>query len=216
MTLPKLTKKTGNSAPEGAVSAPDGPVGQGGSRIVRIAAAGAAPQLMRVAPPEQPGPGEVLLRMKAAALNFADLLMVEGRYQDTPPFPFTAGLEGAGVVEAAGAGVSAAADGSAASVAVVGGAVLDVAVVVMGQLLRGVRSVLPAARYIGLLKGAPAGIYEFVRGRTASREFFRGPSAHMQNAPDPRTRGSGAFPGRRMGDLNPRGLSPNTRSRRAH
>ncbi|HRO13692.1 MAG TPA: NADPH:quinone oxidoreductase family protein [Paracoccus sp. (in: a-proteobacteria)] len=69
-----------------------------------MSAQGAAPQLSRVASPGAPGPGEVALRMGAAALNFADLLMIEGRYQDTPPFPFTAGLEGAGVVEAAGPG----------------------------------------------------------------------------------------------------------------
>lgn len=46
-------------------------------------------------------PGMVRVSMRAAALNFADLLMVEGRYQDTPPFPFVPGLEGAGeVIEA--------------------------------------------------------------------------------------------------------------------
>ena len=52
-----------------------------------------------------PGPGEVLVRMRAAALNFADLLMLRGRYQETPPRPFIPGLEGAGEVLAAGPGV---------------------------------------------------------------------------------------------------------------
>ncbi|WP_134725830.1 NADPH:quinone oxidoreductase family protein [Paracoccus luteus] len=75
------------------------------SRIIQIARQGAAPELGRRAPPE-PGPGQVRLRLHAAALNFADLLMIEGRYQDAPPFPLVAGIEGAGVVEAAGEGVA--------------------------------------------------------------------------------------------------------------
>lgn len=54
---------------------------------------------------DSPGPGQVLLRLHAAALNFADLLMTQGRYQETPPTPFVPGLEGAGDVMAAGPGV---------------------------------------------------------------------------------------------------------------
>ena len=50
-----------------------------------------------------PGPGEVLIRAEAAALNFADTLVVSGKYQVKPPFPFTPGFEAAGVVEAVGA-----------------------------------------------------------------------------------------------------------------
>lgn len=53
-----------------------------------------------------PGPGQVVVRMRAAALNFADLLMTTGRYQETPPLPFVPGLEGAGEVLAAGPGVT--------------------------------------------------------------------------------------------------------------
>ncbi|WP_347266811.1 NADPH:quinone oxidoreductase family protein [Paracoccus sp. (in: a-proteobacteria)] len=52
-----------------------------------------------------PGPGQVLVRLRAAALNFADLLMTEGRYQDSPPPPYVPGLEGSGEVLAAGPGV---------------------------------------------------------------------------------------------------------------
>ena len=76
------------------------------SRIVLIDAPGATPRLTEAPPLPAPGPGEVALRIHAAAVNFADLLMIEGRYQDTPPFPFVAGVEGAGVVEAAGPGVT--------------------------------------------------------------------------------------------------------------
>lgn len=52
-----------------------------------------------------PGPGEVRVRMRAASVNFPDLLMVQGKYQLKPPLPFTPGMEGAGEVIAAGPGV---------------------------------------------------------------------------------------------------------------
>lgn len=53
-----------------------------------------------------PGPGEVRIRVHAAAVNFFDLLQVQGKYQVKPPFPFTPGAEVAGVVEAAGPGAA--------------------------------------------------------------------------------------------------------------
>ena len=53
-----------------------------------------------------PAPGEVQIRICATALNFADILMCRGKYQDTPKPPFTLGLELAGEVTALGAGVS--------------------------------------------------------------------------------------------------------------
>lgn len=52
-----------------------------------------------------PAPGEVLIAVRAAALNFPDLLMCEGGYQFKPPLPFVPGMEGAGVVLALGEGV---------------------------------------------------------------------------------------------------------------
>lgn len=52
------------------------------------------------------GPGDVLIRVAACGLNFADLLMLKGTYQDTPPPPFVPGLELAGEVVALGAGVT--------------------------------------------------------------------------------------------------------------
>jgi NADPH2:quinone reductase len=52
-----------------------------------------------------PRPGEVRLRVHAAALNFPDVLMCRGEYQVKPPFPFTPGAEVAGVVDALGDGV---------------------------------------------------------------------------------------------------------------
>ncbi len=55
--------------------------------------------------PPDPGPGEVRVAVHAAGLNFADTLMIAGKYQEKPPFPFVPGLEAAGVVEALGPGV---------------------------------------------------------------------------------------------------------------
>ncbi|MBP5858632.1 NADPH:quinone oxidoreductase family protein [Marivibrio halodurans] len=58
--------------------------------------------LDEIAPPGEPGEGEVLIDVAAGALNFADLLMLQGRYQEMPAPPFTAGLELSGVVAAVG------------------------------------------------------------------------------------------------------------------
>ncbi len=56
-------------------------------------------------PDPVPGPGEVAIDMKAAAVNFPDLLVIEGKYQLIPPHPFCPGKEGAGIVAALGEGV---------------------------------------------------------------------------------------------------------------
>ncbi|MGH9659822.1 MAG: NADPH:quinone oxidoreductase family protein [Bryobacteraceae bacterium] len=47
-------------------------------------------------------PGQVRIRVHAAALNFFDILQIQGKYQVKPPFPFTPGAELAGVVEPGG------------------------------------------------------------------------------------------------------------------
>src|SRR2546427_1187768 len=53
-----------------------------------------------------PGPDEVLITVKATAVNYADALMTAGRYQTRPELPFSPGLETAGVVAACGEGVT--------------------------------------------------------------------------------------------------------------
>src|SRR5256885_4960705 len=53
------------------------------------------------------GPGEVAIAVKAAALNFFDTLIIAGKYQHKPPFPFSPAAEFAGVVESVGPGVTA-------------------------------------------------------------------------------------------------------------
>ncbi|MBK1634671.1 NADPH:quinone oxidoreductase family protein [Rhodovulum adriaticum] len=66
-----------------------------------IAAFGATPALVQ-RPAPQPAPSEVRVRIAACGLNFADLLMIEGKYQERPPLPVTLGMELAGTVEAVG------------------------------------------------------------------------------------------------------------------
>ena len=60
----------------------------------------------------EPGPGELRIAVHAAGLNFADTLMIAGKYQEKPAFPFAPGLEAAGVVEALGPGLEGPAPGT--------------------------------------------------------------------------------------------------------
>ena len=57
------------------------------------------------APSPVAGPGEVTLRVRAAGVNFADIVLVRGQYQEKPSLPFSPGLEGAGDVISVGEGV---------------------------------------------------------------------------------------------------------------
>jgi NADPH2:quinone reductase len=58
------------------------------------------------APTPEPRAGQVRLAVKAASLNFPDLLIVQNKYQFKPPLPFVPGSEFAGVIEAVGEGVT--------------------------------------------------------------------------------------------------------------
>ena len=51
---------------------------------------------VQTVPDPTPGPGEVVLRVEAAGVNYPDALMVMGQYQVKPPLPFTPGAEAAG------------------------------------------------------------------------------------------------------------------------
>lgn len=62
-------------------------------------------------PVPSPGPGEVLVRLKAATLNYRDLLTVKGGYGSRQKFPLVPVSDGAGIVEATGSGVRAFAPG---------------------------------------------------------------------------------------------------------
>src|SRR5450432_3475900 len=53
-----------------------------------------------------PPAGQVRIRNHAAALNFFDILQVQGKYQVKPPFPFTPGAEVAGTIQEVGDGIT--------------------------------------------------------------------------------------------------------------
>jgi NADPH:quinone reductase-like Zn-dependent oxidoreductase len=57
-------------------------------------------------PDPQAGPGQLLVSVRACAINYPDVLIIEDKYQFKPPRPFAPGGEIAGIVEAVGEGVS--------------------------------------------------------------------------------------------------------------
>jgi NADPH2:quinone reductase len=61
---------------------------------------------IRDLPVPSPGPGEVRVMVRAAAINFPDLLMTRGEYQHKPALPFTSGMEMSGEIDAVGEGVT--------------------------------------------------------------------------------------------------------------
>ncbi|MFD1510877.1 NADPH:quinone oxidoreductase family protein [Lacimonas salitolerans] len=87
-------------------------------RAFQVFNAGKPAELTECPVPE-PARGEIRVRIEACGLNFADLLMEQGKYQDTPEAPFILGMEVAGVVDSAGPDVSGPAVGT--RVAVFGG-----------------------------------------------------------------------------------------------
>lgn len=82
----------------------------------------------------EPGPGEVLVRVHAAAVNFPDVLIAANQYQVSAPLPFTPGSEFAGVIAALGPGVTGPPVGSAVAGAVLSGAFAEQVVVPVTSL----------------------------------------------------------------------------------
>ena len=70
-------------------------------QALQVTQFGQNPQVSNIDTPK-PASGQVRLKILACGLNFADLLMIKGTYQDTPPVPFTLGLELVGIVDALG------------------------------------------------------------------------------------------------------------------
>ncbi len=86
--------------------------------VVEHLAADYAGCVLKEIPTPDPAPGEVRIRVRAASVNFPDLLMTRGEYQHKPQLPFIPGLELSGEVDALGDGVTQFKPGDA----VVGGA----------------------------------------------------------------------------------------------
>ena len=75
---------------------------------VLLSHAPGGPEMLRLddLPEPAPSPGELLVRVRACAINYPDVLIIEDKYQLKPPRPFAPGSEIAGEVEAVGEGVS--------------------------------------------------------------------------------------------------------------
>ena len=93
-------------------------------RRFAITSYGATPALGD-APVPEPKPGEVRVKIAACALNFADLLMIEGKYQERPEPPVTLGMELSGTVEALGPGTPGPAIGTRVAVYSNGGGLAE-------------------------------------------------------------------------------------------
>ena len=79
-------------------------------KALRLHAIGEVPRIEDVEAPD-PGPGDVQIEVRACGLNFAELLMNQGRYQEKPALPATRGMEVAGVVAKVGRDVDGLAPG---------------------------------------------------------------------------------------------------------
>jgi NADPH2:quinone reductase len=101
-------------------------------------------------PRPRPGPGQLLVKVLAAAANFPDVLMLGGTYQVRPPLPFTPGVELCGEVVEAGEG----AGGHQPGDRVIGGAVLPHGAFAEYALMDA-GSVLPAPAALDDAEAAP-------------------------------------------------------------
>jgi NADPH2:quinone reductase len=80
--------------------------------------------------------GEVRIANRAAALNFFDILQIQGKYQVKPPFPFTPGAEVSGVVDALGEGVKSPAIGDRVLAMPMGGAFAEYSIAPASRVFR--------------------------------------------------------------------------------
>lgn len=109
-----------------------------------------APLVPVALPRPEPGPGEVLLRVHACGLNFADTLMVSGQYQEKPPLPFVPGMELCGTVVACGAGVATPVTGTRVAAFSGGGGLAEFAAVPAARCVA-VPDAMPDAEVAGFL-----------------------------------------------------------------
>ena len=87
-------------------------------------------------PEPKAGPGEAVVRIKAAALNFFDTLIIAGKYQHKPPFPFSPAAEFAGVVESVAPGVTGVAPGDRVMASTGWGAARDAVAIPARELVK--------------------------------------------------------------------------------
>jgi NADPH2:quinone reductase len=104
----------------------------------------------RDVPDPSAGPGEAVVRVEAAALNFFDTLIIAGKYQIKPELPFSPAGEFAGTVETVGAGVAAVAPGDRVAGYMGYGAARERVAVAPDQLVK-LPDGLDAARAAGLI-----------------------------------------------------------------
>jgi putative PIG3 family NAD(P)H quinone oxidoreductase len=105
-------------------------------RAIAPAAPG-GPEILRLEelPDPVPGPGEVLLRVAASAVNRADIMQRRGNYPPPPGASEILGLEASGTVAALGAGVEGWAEGDRAMALLAGGGYAELVTVPAGQLM---------------------------------------------------------------------------------
>jgi NADPH:quinone reductase len=96
------------------------------------------PESLEIAdlPVPQPGPGEVLVRVRAAALNFFDTLIIENKYQAKPDLPFSPAAEFCGEIAQLGEGVTSWSQGERVSGYMGWGAARECVVVPADRLVR--------------------------------------------------------------------------------
>ena len=100
----------------------------------QVATIGAPAQKTTLALPS-PGPGEARIKVAACGLNFADLLMQQGKYQEHPALPYTPGMEFAGTVDTLGPDTDGPAIGSRVAVFAGSGGLADYAIVPAARLV---------------------------------------------------------------------------------
>jgi NADPH2:quinone reductase len=106
------------------------------AKVVRIARTG-GPEVLEIAEAEvtAPGPGEVVLRQTAVGLNYIDINHRKGTYA-LPSLPMVIGMEGAGIVEAAGPGVTTVREGDRVAYCMVLGAYADRRLIKADRLIK--------------------------------------------------------------------------------
>lgn len=98
-------------------------------------------------PDPSPGPGQILVRVRACAINYPDVLIIEDKYQFRPPRPFAPGAEISGIVEAVGEGAAGWSPGDRVIATLPHGGLAELALVPAAHALR-----LPEGR--GFAEGA--------------------------------------------------------------